>query len=213
MRSSFRPGRVIPAIAALVLLAAPAVAGDWPQWMGPERSGAVTAPGVFAADGAVELALDWRRTLPEGYSSVTVADGRAFTLGSGEDDDVLVAFDARDGREIWRYRLDAAGVEKASSTPAVADGRVFAVNGRGKMHAVATFDGRYLWSHDLKTSLGAVPPSYGMSTSPLLVDGLVVVLVGGREDHNLVAFDQETGEIVWSVFHARRSSYASPVVW
>lgn len=190
----------------------PAAGADWPQWMGPERNGSVAAPGVFAENRELELELEWRRALAEGYSSVTVANGRAFTMASGGDEDTLVAFDAGDGRELWRYRLDAAGVEKTSSTPAVGDGRVFAVNGRGKMHVVSARDGRSVWSRDLKETLGAVAPSYGMSTSPLLVDDLVVVLVGGKGGHNLVAFDQATGEIVWSVFHARRSSYASPVV-
>lgn len=207
----------IVVVAAIVVLAPslqamPTAAADWPQWMGPERTGAVAVPGLFAGEGAVDLEPEWRRSLSPGYSSVTVANGRAFTLATGEEEDTLVAYDAGSGRELWRYRLDAVGIEKASSTPAVSDGRVFAINGRGKMHAVSTRDGAAVWSRDLRATLGAVPPSYGMATSPLLVDGLVVVLVGGRDDHNLVAFDQETGEIVWSVFHARRGSYASPAV-
>ena len=212
MTTKTRQSSVVALAALSALIAAAAVAADWPQWMGPDRNGAVSAPGLFGGGGPVELELAWRRQLGGGYSSVSVSDGRAYTLASGEDADTLVAFDATDGAELWRYRLDAAGIEKASSTPAVGDGRVFALNGRGKLHAVTAAEGEAIWSHDLAATHGAVPPSYGMSTSPLLVDGRVVVLVGGRERHNLVAFDQETGAVDWSVFHAKRGSYASPVL-
>ena len=185
---------------------------DWPQWMGSHQTGVATAADVFPGQGELELKLDWRRPLGQGYSSISVADGRAYTLASVGEDDLLVAVNVATGQEAWRLRLDGAAIEKTSSTPAIAGGRVFALNGRGKLVAADAATGFSIWSHDLAADLGAVPPSYGMSTSPLVVDRLVAVLVGGSEAHNLVAFDQTSGEIVWSVFHAGRGSYASPVL-
>ncbi|MDH3743776.1 MAG: PQQ-binding-like beta-propeller repeat protein [Acidobacteriota bacterium] len=189
-------------------------AGDWPQWMGPHRTGAATVSGVFPRGKQIELGVSWRTGIGGGFSSVSIVGGTAYTLAEESEEEWLLALDVHDGSENWRTRLDAAGHDTPASTPAVvqgSNGAVFALNPRGKLHAIAT-DGSPLWSRDLQESLGAVPHSYGMSTSPLIVDDLVTVLVGGQDKHNLVAFHKTSGEIEWSVAHAKWGSYASPTL-
>lgn len=180
--------------------------------MGPLGTGAAGAGGVFPEQGRIKLTLRWVLPLGRGYSSISVAGGRAYTLADDGEDVLLVAIDAADGRQLWSHPLDATGRDAPSSTPAIAGDRVFALSPQGMLHAIDAATGEPLWSHDLREAYDAAPISYGMSTSPLVVDDLVVVLVGGREAHNLVAFDAASGGAVWSASPARQGSYASPTL-
>ena len=81
-------GRVGAALCALVvgcMSVGLASAGDWPQWRGPERDGKSPETGLLAQwpEGGPPLA--WEATgLGAGYSSVSIAGGRVFTLGDLE---------------------------------------------------------------------------------------------------------------------------------
>ena len=52
--------------------------GSWPQWRGPDRDGLSKETG-WVADGAKENL--WEMNIGIGYSSVSIADGRLFTMG------------------------------------------------------------------------------------------------------------------------------------
>ncbi|MDH3224534.1 MAG: PQQ-like beta-propeller repeat protein [Gemmatimonadota bacterium] len=129
-----------------------------------------------------------------------------------------MALDVGDGRELWRVPLphperpEDEPRESPLSTPTAIGERVFAIHPSGLLFALDAADGSHLWSHDLAREFGAVPPSYGMSTSPVLVDGRLFVLAGGREGHNLIAFDPATGEVLTSGGPATQGSYATPVI-
>ncbi len=191
--------------------------GDWPQWMGPRRDGSLE-PGLAPLGATVRLETDWRRPVGGGESSIVVAGRRGLTLESDERNVWAVAFDVTDGGELWRTALGApvpAGSRpplQPLSTPAIGGDRVFAIRAEGRLFALDAADGAILWQRDLVDDFGASPPSYGMSTSPVLEGGRLFVLVGGREGHNLVAFDPASGEVLGSVGPALKASYATPAV-
>src|SRR5580693_5343368 len=62
-------------LVALLMLAAVAVAGDWPQWLGPNRDGTTTER-VQPWKAALKIA--WRQPVGEGHGSAVVADGRVY---------------------------------------------------------------------------------------------------------------------------------------
>jgi hypothetical protein len=76
-------------------------ASDWPSLRGPRHDGG--SAGTLDQREGAGFAIAWRSPLGAGYSSVAVADGRAVTLFADGKNDVAVAFDARSGRELWRY--------------------------------------------------------------------------------------------------------------
>lgn len=184
----------------------------WPQWMGPRGDGASSATDVFPETGPIQLSESWRYPAGGSYSSISVVGKRAYTTGNGGNGEYLVALDVASGRELWRHQVTTTRKDMPLSTPAVGHGRVFTLNAAGLLHAVDGKSGKLLWSHDLATEFAALPPSHGIATSPLLVDDRLIVKVGGKEDHNLVAFEQSSGQVAWSVHHAKRASYSSPVV-
>ena len=130
----------------VVLAASCALAGvamaessDWPGLRGPRYDGA--APGALEASEGARFDVAWRARLGAGYSSVAVAEGRAVTLFSDGTQDVAAAFDARTGRELWRYAIAPTlpgrdgSFDGPISTPALGRGRVFGLGPRGHLFA------------------------------------------------------------------------------
>jgi outer membrane protein assembly factor BamB len=148
-----------------------------------------------------------------------VARGRGYTAVAEGGHDHVVAFDAASGREVWRarlgdtYRGHDGSKDGPISTPTLsADGsRAFVVSAQGVLFALDTADGKVSWQRDLKAELAVPAPFYGFATSPL-ASGSHVIVQGGGEKASLVALDQASGKVAWSVVHTKTSGYSSPVL-
>jgi len=210
------PGPQVAAVAPRPLSPVPLI-GDWPQWMGPRRDGSLE-PGLLPLGVSIDLEVDWRRPIGRGYSSVSVSGNLGLTLEADERNLWAVGFDVTDGRETWRVALGDAVPEGSRppetppSTPTTDGRHVFAISAEGGLFALDASDGAILWERDLVEDFGASPPSYGMSTSPVLAEGRLFVLVGGREGFNLVAFDPASGEVLTHLGPATKASYSTPAV-
>lgn len=188
--------------AVLTAGALAAAAADWPQYRGPARDGHSAERGVarpWPEAGPKEL---WRVPLGEGYSGIAVADGRAYTLFAHGREEFALCLDAATGKEVWRFRTgdnrrDGQG-SGPRSTPTVAGGRVYVLGAGAQLHALDAATGARRWGHDLVREFGARVPQWGVSTSPLIEGGLVLLDVGGRDGHSLMAFDAATGEVRWA---------------
>lgn len=200
----------------LVLLHLSAVDGaaDWPQYRGLNRDGRSLETGLLKSwpeEGPQEL---WRVPLGDGYSGIAVVDGRVFTMFGHRGRELAAAFDAATGVELWRFdmgnnlRNRQGGGPRA--TPTVDEDRVYALGARGKLFCLDAASGQRRWGRDLVEDLGARIPQWGASSSPLIEDQHLIVDVAGRKGYGVVAFDKESGEIVW---HAgtHRPAYSSPI--
>ncbi len=180
-----------------------------------DRRGGESTPDVPSSE-SVRLEVSWKRPLGSGYSGVAVADGRAMTLFSDGKDDVIAAFNTSDGREYWRYRLDETykghdgSQDGPLSTPAIWDGRVFALSARGKLVALDAVNGQEIWKSDLVAEHGGVKPHYGFTSSPLVVGGVLIVQTGAKEAM-VLGLDPRSGKRLWAG-GADTANYQSPVV-
>jgi hypothetical protein len=90
-----------PRIALLALIAASALAADWPQFLGPARNGVYSGNDLAAKWPPAGRPSSGRRT-SEGLQQPVVADGRVILfhrLGAK----VVEALDAATGRNIWTF--------------------------------------------------------------------------------------------------------------
>ncbi|MEM1449820.1 MAG: PQQ-binding-like beta-propeller repeat protein, partial [Planctomycetota bacterium] len=197
----------------------PGASSEWTRFRGPNGNGRVTAPAVPTTWSAEEN-LRWRTPLPgSGASSPIVTADRVYLTaytGYGVDRDEpgdpgdlarhLLAFDRATGRELWRASVPGVEGEDvykgfitqhgyASSTPTTDGERVYVLFGKAGLHAY-DLDGELVW----KTDLGQMsdPAKWGDATSPIVVEGTVVVDAGVL-GHHLVGVDGETGEIRWRI--------------
>ncbi len=199
------------ALAAAGALASPP-GGDWPQWLGPDHDGVSPEKGVLTGKPAVQLRKAWRHPIQGGRSGLAVVGDRVYTLVADEETDYAIALSARDGREQWRVKLDPlvnADLGPAS-TPAVAEGRVFALSNACQLRALDAGSGKVAWAVDLKAKFGS-QLRLGCLNSPFVEGGRLVVQAAGREDHRVVGLDAASGALVWSFKGKERVSYASPV--
>lgn len=186
---------------------------DWPQWRGPNRDAVSTEKGLLNEwpEGGPEVL--WRIPVGAGYSGVSVSEGKLYTLWDGKEKQYLFGLDAATGKELWRRDLGSNFTNHYGngprSTPIVDDGVVFAIGTDGLLLAANKKTGETLWQHDLVKDYAADLPSYGYSSSPLIVGDKLVVEVGGK-DASFIAFDKKTGEVVWAA-GKDRPAYSSPI--
>jgi outer membrane protein assembly factor BamB len=195
--------------------AASSRAGDWPQFLGPARSG-VAADSVaetWPAGGPKAL---WSATLGQGFSGPVVAGGMLVIFHRVGNEAVVQCFDAVTGQVKWSakyptdYRDDFGFDEGPRATPTVADGRVYTFGAEGLLACWNLADGAKAWSVDTRAQFHADKGFFGVACSPLVEGGLVVLNVGGREGAGVVAFDRADGKVRWKAT-SDEAGYASPV--
>lgn len=114
-------------------------------------------------------------------------------------EDVVICLDLATGKTLWKCKSPGEATGRmASSTPCVAGGRVYAL-GSAHFYAVDANDGKLIWSAPL--------PAKAPASSPLVVDGVLVINTG-----KLAAFDAATGKQLWMQAKAGGGN-SSPVAW
>ena len=187
---------------------------DWTQFLGPQRNGTSAEKNLINSWPADGPKVVWRTPLGVSMSGVAVADGAAFTMFQDDASQFVVCLNAADGKERWRTPV-APVFENAMghgprATPTVADGHVFAFTGEGILAAVKSDNGKLQWSVDVSKSLKGKPNEYGVSCSPLVTDGLVVVH-SGTNSAAVAAFKIADGELAWQA-GTGNAGYSSPVL-
>lgn len=193
-------------------------ADDWPQWRGPNRDGVWNEKGIISTFDGPVLKPVWRAKIASGYSGPTVADGRVYVsdrLTEPKQVERVHCFDAKTGHRLWSHTYDRVyrGIQYEAGPRAsisLAGGRAFALGSMGDLHCLDAADGRVLWHHDLNAEYSIRMPIWGITASPLVDEGRVIVQVGG-EDACLVAFDTQSGKEVWRALKDR-ASYAAPII-
>lgn len=207
----------IPAVEASSASADPAAVRDayWTDFRGPHRDGRYDQTAVstdWPADGLEPL---WSQPIGGGYASFVVAEGRAFTIEQRRDQEVVTAYDAATGRELWTHGWDAHFAEVMGgpgprATPTWHDGRLYALGATGQLWALDASTGDPIWNRNILADSGASNLTWAMSASPLVVDGLVITQPGGTDGWSVAAYDHETGELVWHVLDDVQG-YTSPM--
>jgi outer membrane protein assembly factor BamB len=195
-------------VAASETAAAPAL--FWAGFRGVERSGAI--PGVrigtdWAASAPVLL---WRRPIGPGWGSFSVRGDVLYTQEQRGPEEVVSAYSVLTGEPVWRHRdqarlEDPMGGPGPRATPTLGGDRVYTFGSTGILNALDHATGAVLWSRNAASDLKAAVPTWGFASSPLLVDDLVVVAVGGT----LAAYGRADGRPRW-VGPTGGDSYSSP---
>jgi outer membrane protein assembly factor BamB len=216
----------------LALLAASeclsAAAGDWPQILGPDRSG-IAAADEKLADRWPEAGppVRWRREVGAGYAGVAVSGDRAVLFhrcgadevvkgAAGNDFEVVEALDVATGERLWsiargtNFQPVVGGGDGPLCTPVVHAGKVVTFGAQGVLSCADLASGKQLWSRLTHKEFDAREGFFGAGSTPLVVGRAVIVNVGGRGNAGIVAFDFETGKTLWQRT-AEAASYSAPV--
>ncbi len=189
---------------------------DWPSFRGPGGGGRSSETGLLTAWPDPGPATLWQAPMGGGFSGITAAGGRVFTLYSRGGRELAAGFDAETGEALWTADIDLERKDRFGdgprSTPPVDGGVLYAVSASGKLHALSAAGGQRLWSHDLWVEFGARVPEFGVAASPIVEGNLLLFNVGGKRGHAIMAFDKTSGEVVWSA-DSDLPGYASPIAF
>ena len=213
MRTANRSVGVLVGCLALVS-AGSLVAQDWPQWRGPHRDGKVsgfTAPQVWPK----ALAQKWRTTVGSGDATPALVGDKLYVFTRQGEDEVILCLNAADGKELWQDKYAAKPVTGPAarqhpgprSSPTVAEGKVVTLGASGVVSCLDAATGKALWRNEEFKGV----PRFFTSMSPIVVDGMAIVQLGGPGDGTTVAFDLASGKPKWK-WAGDGPGYASPVL-
>lgn len=182
---------------------------DWPGFRGARRDDVIRGVRLqtdWSASPPVEL---WRRPIGPGWSSFAVGGGLLYTQEQRGDDEIVAAYETSSGEPVWVYRdpvrfWESNGGAGPRATPALRDGRIYALGATGILNVLDAGTGAVVWSRDAASDTGGNLPYWGFSSSPLVLGDLVIVYAGG-----LAAYDRAGGAPRW-VGEGRGVSYSSP---
>lgn len=194
---------------------------DYPRFLGPD--GRAEAHNVrLVTDWENQPPEEtWRRPIGAGWSGFAVVGDYAVTQEQRGNNEMVVCYRVTDGSIVWTHsdatRFDSShftgqfGDVGPRATPAIHEGKVVTHGATGIVNCLDARTGAVLWSCNTLREFGGENVHWGKSNSPLIFDNKVVISVGAPGGRSLVAFDLNTGGVVWSAGD-RQSSYASPVL-
>lgn len=186
----------------------------WPQWDGPERTG-VSSERNWRSTGKGEHL--WEAELGLGYSTVSVQDGRLYTMGYDREAklDSVFCLDALTGEVLWQHSYPSEIWNQAHeggtvNTPSIDGDVVYSLNREGNLYCLDAKTGAVRWHRDLMPADNPHDleiPTWGYSASPLVV-GDELYLNCGR----MLSIDKATGEVLWAS-EDYGHGYGTPIVF
>jgi outer membrane protein assembly factor BamB len=203
-----------------------AQAGDWPQILGPNRTGIASDERLAETWPATGPRVVWNHPMGTGFAGVAVSGGRVLVFDRDGERERLTAVSASSGKTLWQASFPATFVPAYVNdngprcVPTVVGNRVVVFGATGGLRCLEAGSGKIVWSHDTmalfnsKRAYKGEPPEgyFGKGSSPVVANGLVIVNVGGAEKNaGVVAFGLADGKVAWMSSDVR-ASYSSPVL-
>lgn len=153
--------------------------------------------------------------MPPAKSSPIILDNRVFLTAHDGSGRVLLCLEARSGKTLWERRTRVSRTERrypvnepATPGPVAAKGEVSAFFPDFGLVSY-TLDGRERW----KVPLGPFSSQHGLSGSPVLAGGNVVLLIDQLRNSHIAAYRRSDGYLAW---HSERANvfggYTTPAV-
>ena len=186
----------------------------WTQFRGDFRNGQATG----IPKRKLKLEQLWEFPLPsEGVGGIAASEDLVVVTSRDANDqsDVVFVLNPNDGGLIFRHdykaigRLDYGNSPRA--TPVIGAELIFTLGAFGHLVAIDPAEGRVRWQYHFETEFGGKRPTWGFCSSPMLVDGLLIVQPGGH-DASIVALDANSGVVRWKTPREQMVGYASPIV-
>ncbi|WP_197453882.1 PQQ-binding-like beta-propeller repeat protein [Caulifigura coniformis] len=190
---------------------------DFPQFLGPARTGVIESgmrPVDWNENPPREL---WRKQVGPAWSGFAVRGDFAFTQEQRGEEEAVACYRVKDGELMWmtkspgRFASAMGGVGPRATPTIHADGRLYTVGATGALQCLDACSGQVHWSKQILADNEGVDHNHGICGSPLIVDDKVIVSPTGNASSSLVAYDRLTGDRVWQAGQSL-ASYSSPAL-
>lgn len=196
---------------AVLCSSVPLTAEDWYRFRGPRLNGisqeSIPAT-AWPADGPP---VTWTAELGSGFSSVSIRDGRLYTIGNADNVDTVFCLDAASGKTIWKHDYDSPTDANEfeggpTSTPTVDGDAVYTLGRHGDLLCFDNIQGEVRWHINIADQADVRIPTWGFAGSPLVCDKALILNVGDAG----TAVNKHTGQLIWSSAD-KDAGYSTPV--
>jgi outer membrane protein assembly factor BamB len=195
-----------------------AATGDWSCFWGPEHR-PISAETHLQSD-LTKLKPVWEVEKGNGYSAPAILGDRLILFHRVGDEEVVECLGRETGQRSWRFAyatqyVDRYGYTNGPRCAPVIDKEsslVFTCGAEGKLHAIDLATGQPAWKADLLKDFSLEQNFFGVGSTPLVENGLLIVNVGAKSAC-VVAMDARTGNVRWRAPAPADwgPSYASPI--
>lgn len=196
-------------ITVVFCVGVPLLAGDWPQWRGPNRDGHSKDTGLLKQWPKDGPKLLWTfEKAGVGYSGPAIVGDRLYILGSDDPDkgdkEFFLCINVKDGKEVWRKEVgtSAGGYSTGwgggpRSTPTVDGDHVYILGAKGDLQCRKVSDGEQVWTLNINKDLGGRMQNNWGRTESVLIDGDHLICTPGGDKGAIACLDKKDGKVIW----------------
>jgi outer membrane protein assembly factor BamB len=190
---------------------------DWSAFLGPTGNSVSTEKGIITPWPKNGLRVVWEKKAFQGYAMPAISRGRLFVFDRIRDRNRLQCWKSETGEALWTFEYqtdyqDSYGYSGGPRCFPVVDGnRVYIYGAEGMLYCVRADNGKEIWKVDTKEDFDVVQNFFGVASTPVVEDDLLLVQVGGSPKGSnesnfarlksngtaLVAFDKFNGKMKW----------------
>ena len=185
-------------------------------WRGPERDGKIdgfTAPAEWPAS----LTKAWQTNVGLGDASPILVKEKLYLHVLIDSLEQALCLGSETGEILWQTNINPAPEVTGGarthpgprSTPAYHKGKIFTVGVGGVLSCLDAENGQIIWNN---TSYTHEVPKFYAAVSPLIINNMVIVHLGGHDNGVIIAFDADSGNEIWKI-SGEPGTYSSPVIW
>ncbi len=191
-------------------------ATDWPQFRGIGGSGVASTADKLPTEIGPDQHVVWKVEVPAGHSSPVIVGTKIFLTAVRDGKLLTMALDRATGKTLWERVAPHEKLEEihrigshAQSTPVADHEHIVSFFGSAGLFCY-DHEGNPLW----EKRMGPFNNSFGAGSSPILVDGRVILGQDHDTDSFLMSIDAKTGDVQWRIDRSEfPRNYCSPVFW
>lgn len=175
-------------------------AADWPEFMGPTRDQTSPETNLRAS---LPAPIVWKKQIGTGYSAPSVRGSTLVLHHRVDREEIVDAMDAETGKPKWSYKYPSSFTDPFGynngprCSPLLTKDRCYTFGAEGKLLCFDLTKGTVIWQRDTSKDFDVPEAFFGVGSSPILEDNLLIVQVGGQPNAGVITFDAATGKTVW----------------
>ena len=151
--------------------------------------------------------------LGEGHSSVGIASNKVYVTGMSDGKGYLYVFDLT-GKLLNKKMYGdewTTNYTGTRATPIINHGKIYVMSGAGDLVCLDENKLDVVWKRNIFADFESKNIRWGFCESPLIFGEKLIITPGGKE-HNIVALNKNTGQLIWnSPAKGDLSAYCSPL--
>lgn len=187
---------------------------DWPRFLGPRDDGTSSETGLLKKWPEQGPPIVWEKRVGTGYSAPSIVGNRIVLHHRQRNEEIVDCFEADTGKPVWSYAYesnfsDPYGYNNGPRcSPLLTATHCYTFGAEGKLLCLELQTGKKVWLRDTAADWKIPDAFFGVGSTPILLGKMLIVMVGGKPNAGVVAFDAATGKTLWQ--NVDKDTWTSP---